>query len=138
MIFYSNLTDTIILGDGIRRPCRAGRYGRTYGLTSSDCSGICSEGHYCPEASITSTQFKCGGPSLFCPPGSASPQQVYEGYYSVDNVDNEVRTHERRCEPGFFCDGNGTKALCRKGYFGDGFGNTEDTCSGICSPGNLR
>ena len=33
-------------GDGQRLPCPRGRYGATYGLTTSMCSGNCLSGHY--------------------------------------------------------------------------------------------
>jgi hypothetical protein len=34
---------------GIRRPCPAGRYGATTGLSTSACSGPCTPGHWCKE-----------------------------------------------------------------------------------------
>lgn len=44
---------------GIRQPCPAGRYGFLTGLTSSNCSGLCAKGYYCPAGSTVATQNLC-------------------------------------------------------------------------------
>jgi hypothetical protein len=62
--------------------CPVGRYGSTFGLSTSWCSGYCTAGYYCPEGSTSATQVECGGPDVFCPPGSAIPQNVDIGYYT--------------------------------------------------------
>ncbi len=67
---------------GIKRPCPRGRYGSTYGLSTSLCSGACEQGYYCPEGSPTAKQIPCGGVNVFCPRGSARPQYVNPGYYT--------------------------------------------------------
>ena len=42
-------------GDGVKRPCPAGRYGQPVvglaGLSSAECSGLCHRGFWCPEGS---------------------------------------------------------------------------------------
>jgi hypothetical protein len=121
---------------GIRRKCPTGRYGASYGLTSKDCSGFCLEGHYCPEVSTSPTALQCGGPTLFCPAGSAQPQTVQSGYYTIGGNDTNTRVMERLCEPGFWC-ADGLKYLCLPGYYGDTYGQIHSNCSGPCLPGYL-
>ena len=48
---------------GVKAPCPAGTYGRTRGLTSPRCSGVCPKGFACPEASVLPTK---------CAPGTYS------------------------------------------------------------------
>ena len=36
---------------GVRRPCPAGTYGSSYGLSEATCNGLCPPGMYCIEAS---------------------------------------------------------------------------------------
>jgi hypothetical protein len=38
-------------GQGVCSPCPKGRYGGSAGAESSDCTGACVVGHYCPEGS---------------------------------------------------------------------------------------
>ena len=45
--------------DGMIHDCPAGRYGRAQRLDSSDCSGPCQKGYYCPKGSISRTQNPC-------------------------------------------------------------------------------
>jgi hypothetical protein len=36
-------------------------------LTSADCSGNCSAGHYCPAGAVSRTQLNCSdGPRHYC------------------------------------------------------------------------
>lgn len=79
------------------RKCPAGRFGNNTGLTTSSCSKICEtmdgscddtislcrEGFYCPEGSVSSDQYECGGPSVYCPRGSGVPIPVSNGYYTI-------------------------------------------------------
>ena len=44
---------------GVAKPCPAGRYGATTGLTTALCSGPCAKGHYCLEASTKAHQYPC-------------------------------------------------------------------------------
>lgn len=45
--------------NGIRYSCPGGRFGSETRLTSPDCSGICSKGHYCPSGSTSSKEYLC-------------------------------------------------------------------------------
>jgi hypothetical protein len=72
----------LTVNTGIKRKCPVGRYGSTYGLSSPSCSGFCAAGCYCEEGSPTATQYPCGGPDRFCPPGSTVAQPVHNGYYT--------------------------------------------------------
>lgn len=119
--------------DGIKRPCPAGQYGSTGGLTHPTCSGPCQEGYYCPEASISWQQLPCGNSSVFCPIGSAFPQQATVGYYTVGG-DRVTMSTERRCEPGFYCVA-GVRIQCPAGTWGGVFGLIRSNCSGLCAPG---
>ena len=40
-------------------PCPAGRYGTATGEPSSQCTGACAKGHYCPQGSTSATAAKC-------------------------------------------------------------------------------
>ena len=69
--------------DGVRLPCAAGRYGSTVANTNSSCSGLCTEGYFCPEGSSSPKQFPCGtDATVFCPRGSESPTAVSRSYYT--------------------------------------------------------
>ena len=39
--------------------CPAGTFGATAGLKSSNCSGLCLPGHYCPAGATSGTQIAC-------------------------------------------------------------------------------
>lgn len=122
---------------GLKRPCPAGRYGSGLEIRSQDCDGYCSLGYYCPEASSSPDQIKCGDANLFCPPGSVEPQHVHLGYYSGNYVvfwhgvlltvvsvlgdSDETRGAEQKCEPGFYCH-KGIRQMCSPGYWGGDYG----------------
>ena len=69
--------------DGVRHRCAAGRYGATWGLAESNCSGLCAPGYYCPLQSHIRTQIECGGVHLYCPMGSPFPLQADVGYFTA-------------------------------------------------------
>mmetsp|Transcript_3555 Transcript_3555/g.5536 ORF Transcript_3555/g.5536 Transcript_3555/m.5536 type:complete len:1103 (+) Transcript_3555:128-3436(+) len=121
------------LADGVRRVCPAGRYGSSIGLSSPECSGVCEQGYYCPEASTSPRQYQCGADSVYCPLGSREPQPVAIGYYTVGGG---IATHfaERRCEPGHYCQ-NGKKYFCTAGRYGDQFGQVHENCTDMCAAG---
>ena len=52
----------------------------------------------------------------------------------VGGNDNQTRTSERLCEPGFYCR-DGVKELCQGGYYGSTFGLIHANCTGPCEPG---
>jgi hypothetical protein len=93
--------------------CPAGRYGSEEGLSSTNCSGLCHEGFFCPSASTSGTleQNKCEA-GTFCPAGSAIPQPTSIGVW-VD------KSHKLwACPPGFKCSG-GSKTACSAGSYQD-------------------
>jgi hypothetical protein len=150
--------------------CPAGYYGASTGSTSRHCSGNCepgqafnasgavareckqtgcSAGFFCPSGSTSATQRLCGGAHLFCPPFSALPVPVTEGYYTTGPLsaprtpppaplqhsgDEQNRTSQTQCEGGFFCQA-GKKFICPRGHFGSDIGMTDGKCSGECDPG---
>ena len=63
--------------DGVRLECPIGRYGDTYGLTNSDCTGECEPGYFCNKASKVKNEHECGGSHLFCPRGTGIPKHVH-------------------------------------------------------------
>jgi hypothetical protein len=51
--------------DGIARQCPAGKYGATSLLSTTECSGDCEKGHFCPPGSTSPTQYRCGDIYVF-------------------------------------------------------------------------
>ena len=51
--------------------CPAGTFGDSVLLRTSQCSGACAAGYYCPAASTSAVAHRCGGVGAFCPEGSA-------------------------------------------------------------------
>lgn len=131
---------------GRRIKCPAGRYGSETGLSSMRCSGLCAMGHYCPEGSVSKTQYACGGINLFCPQSSEIPLVVDAGYYTINGDSNNAskstthlemtRAAQHICEPGSWCL-DGVRRLCSPGYYGDKYGLVDDTCSGLCREGHI-
>ena len=71
---------------GARHKCPAGRYGSETGLASSDCSGPCKAGYFCPEGSTSATHSLCGADktkprTYFCPAGSSEAILLGDDYY---------------------------------------------------------
>jgi len=69
---------------GVKAPCPVGTYGRTRGLTTSRCSGVCPAGFACPEASVEPTKCQPGSYSTGaakrctrCPGGDSEYATVY-------------------------------------------------------------
>jgi hypothetical protein len=80
---------------GVKNQCPPGTYGNTLGLASSSCSGLCSQGFYCPIQSYNATQYRCPAgrygneegqynsacsgscsPGYYCPEASTSPYEI--------------------------------------------------------------
>ena len=120
---------------GIRYKCPAGRYGNKEMEVNSACSGPCEEGYYCPEASISPTQNKCGSANVFCPSQSATPTYVSKGYYSNENDSVDKKTSQHLCPPGFYCPGDGSKRACPSGRYGASSGLSDEGCNGECTSG---
>ncbi len=107
--------------NGVRFDCPAGRYGASIQATNSSCSGQCTAGYYCPQGSIGAQQIQCADDSHFCPPGSAAPNAVRAGYFSIGTHDDPRRSpkaveragdnpllghshvEQALCEPGHYC-----------------------------------
>jgi hypothetical protein len=142
--------DFSYVGDGEKAthclPCPSGRYGNSTTLTSPACSGLCTEGYYCPPKSSTPTQYECGGPHVICPRGSAAPTLVSMGKYSVaslnlssdltSQVNLRTRYLEVLCPPGYYCT-NGSAHQCPVGVFGNFSGLATSSCSDSCRTGQV-
>ena len=74
---------------------------------------LCEPGHYCQ--SETNKQ-SCGRAEFYCPLGSVLPTKVTDGYYTVNGADDEHRSDQKECEPGFYCS-RGKKEICPAGYY---------------------
>jgi len=72
--------------DGVRHRCPGGRYGDVFGLNTSDCSGLCLPGYYCPLQSHIKTQNECGGVHVYCPEGSPEPIEAPPGYFTASFI----------------------------------------------------
>ncbi|KAL3801129.1 hypothetical protein HJC23_002422 [Cyclotella cryptica] len=73
---------------------------------------VCDEGFYCPHEH---EKFPCGAVNVFCERGSVWPTYHTDGYYTISG-DEEHRSDQRPCEPGFYCVG-GLKLPCPRGHF---------------------
>lgn len=132
------------VGDGGSELCPAGTFGNTSGLTTSQCTGRCAGGYFCPQGSTSAMSHSCGGAHVYCPEGSALPTPVARGFYSVgvlsqpnreqDPADASTRASQRCCEPGHYCV-LGERKPCLAGTFGNVFGLTTQSCSGRCREG---
>lgn len=122
--------------DGRRSPCPPGTFGNSFGLSSSQCSGLCAPGFYCPLASTISTAVPCGSSTVFCPAGSALPTPATTGYCTTGDVESKrsQRSGQRRARPGEFA-WKGTCYPCPAGSFGSREGETDLECEGICETG---
>ena len=124
---------------GSRNACPKGSYGKEPGLRTIECSGKCKQGYQCPPGSTSgndanskclggyycsgstssTTEFACGGPSKYCPPGSEVAQDVQDFYYSSPIEDSALlRSAERECENGYKCVG-GVRSDCSDTNSGD-------------------
>jgi hypothetical protein len=116
--------------------CPPGRYGDTAGETSPGCAGACPGGFVCAGYGNTAPNAKpCGGPALYCPPGSAWPTPVDAGFYSDPAEPPTKRTRQLRCEPGHYCPGDGKQYACPAGSYGVAAGEASPACTGLCAPG---
>ena len=117
---------------GVKTPCSAGSFGASLGLTNSSCSGACSPGFFCPQASISPNQLFCGDPGLYCLGGTAFPLPVPLGFYSYNSDGSPLtRVSIAPCPPGNYCM-DGVKRPCPDGYFSFN-GSSTPLCDGPCS-----
>lgn len=102
-------------------------------------------GYYCPTGSSSGTQFQCGSPSLFCPPGSAAPSAVQIGFYcdygEIDYARRQFSDPSRKqcsvelpCEPGYYCS-KGLKIACPPGTFSWRYGLKAEAECMLCGAG---
>ena len=125
---------------GVRTACPAGTYGNMTRLQTSECTGKCPKGYWCPHATISPFSRRCGSISVYCPEGSSSPIVAMPGYYTVDEygtdsrLTEETRSNVIRCPAGSYCTG-GIKRVCPGGTYGSVEGLTSHDCSGICPGG---
>jgi hypothetical protein len=121
-------------------PCcgvwHAGRYGSTVLLNSSECSGPCAPGYYCPIGSTLALAQACGNATVFCPSGSALPLPVLVGWYTTpDGQFDPVsrRSSAVQCAAGEFCVG-GIRAPCEGGKYSGTPGQTScaQCLAGMC------
>ena len=121
--------------NGEKIKCPAGKFGAELGLASSDCSGECLAGYYCPIGSVSGNQHPCGSPSVYCPSGSIEPVSVRDGYYSIGGSGSHLtHTSEVITPPGYFAH-QGQKFSCFEGSYGNEYGLFEPYCSGFCDAG---
>jgi len=101
-------------------------------LKNSTCSGLCKQGHYCPEGTVI--QIACKDPSKFCPEGASHPIEVQLGYYSIGGESYSGRTNESIAPKGYYAL-KGLLFKCPAGKYGDREGQTDPSCSGRCQKG---
>lgn len=121
---------------GWRFLCAPGRYGAAAGETSALCSGLCPAGFACPAwGTAAPRDTPCGGPRVYCPPGTAVPLPVDRGYYTDPAEPPAHRTRQLLCPRGSYCPGNGLAHACPPGTFGGDPGAATPACGGPCAPG---
>ncbi|KAG7377735.1 hypothetical protein PHYPSEUDO_011080 [Phytophthora pseudosyringae] len=122
--------------NGERYACPAGTFGTKAGLTTSECSGPCAAGYYCPEGSIVAHAVPCATSAAFCSQGSALPIATNTGHCAIseDSAAGARWYDQRKAKPGEFA-WRGTCYPCPAGSFGSEEMETRPTCSGPCAAG---
>jgi hypothetical protein len=101
------------------KTCVAGKFGAVTGLLSSDCSGPCNAGLYCP-AKSTKMELKCDA-----------------GHYGATG-EHSTSTCQGPCPVGHWCAAGATAPTdqkCAVGYYGNADKQTSRTCVGPCPAG---
>ena len=77
---------------------------------------VCPAGHYCPTKTAAASLHaqQCGGSDKVCKEGSAAPEVVKPGFFSV-GADNATASHAEECYAGWYC-GGGVAQPCEPGY----------------------
>jgi hypothetical protein len=130
---HATYIDSILM-TGTRYRCPSGRYGNKSLEENKFCDGACAKGHWCPEASRSPTQQKCGAPNVYCPLESSIPIYVSEGYYTDEDEPDDSRSSQQICPKGYWCE-DGVRHPCDAGRFGETLGLSHMACSGRCLAG---
>jgi hypothetical protein len=124
---------------GLRYRCPKGFYGALTRETRPQCQGMCAQGYYCRDASISPYATPCGSVDKICPTtnstGSFIPIQVSAGYYTLGGSQETLRFEAAICPVGFYCPGDGRRYLCPAGTYADVEGETSPQCRGFCDRG---
>lgn len=89
------------------------------GLTSPDCSGLCSKGYYCPEGSVSYREKKCQSGTFGSSVGLGSPEcsgKCTAGYFCPPG---SINSKEYECGPvKYYCpEGSASTMLAKEGYY---------------------
>lgn len=121
---------------GLRFRCPPGRYGDQFQETRPECAGPCAPGYYCLSASSSPLAQPCGRADFICPGETFDPIRVPAGYYSNEDVREDLRSSMTICPKGYFCPGDGKRYLCPLGTYTDEEGTVSDQCKGLCDRGH--
>eukprot|EP01038_Epipyxis_sp_PR26KG_P006767 gene6767-9268_t len=118
---------------GIEYPCPVGRYGNSSGLQTSECSGSCLSGEYCPAGSII---------PLVCDEGTYCPDGSFKYYCPAGTFGAAKGLKDKHCtglcSKGYYCpegSKSSTTAICPSGRYGGISGLKNKDCSGECTAG---
>jgi hypothetical protein len=123
--------------DGLRYLCPSGYYGALNEEIRPLCTGLCAEGYYCPVGSTSPYMIPCGQANFICPTGSPIPVIVPAGYYTNEDVREDLRFKQFICPTGYYCPGDGRRYKCPQGTFTNQEGTISDQCMGPCDKGNI-
>ena len=86
-----------IRATAVPQPCPAGTYGATTRMTSAQCSGMCSQGHYCQPRSASAAEHACPAGRFGSSAGLASAAcdgPALAGYWTESGATNAT---QHRC-----------------------------------------
>lgn len=121
--------------EGLRYACPAGTFGDLPEETRPTCAGQCAAGYFCELGSASPFNERCGGADRICPTGSPLPILVPAGYFSNEDVAEDVRFSMAACPPGYYCPGDGRRYQCPAGTFASHTGSATAECEGLCERG---
>mmetsp|Transcript_16743 Transcript_16743/g.24809 ORF Transcript_16743/g.24809 Transcript_16743/m.24809 type:complete len:534 (-) Transcript_16743:223-1824(-) len=116
------------------------------GTSTSDCTGPCAAGYYCPIGSTSPHQEPCGGIEYYCEEGTPKQQKVPDGYYSLpmvspastildDKISEMYRASIKLCEKGYWCKSGKRYSCSEYGTYGIFTGLSRSTCTAPCPKG---
>jgi hypothetical protein len=112
--------------------CPLGRYGDSYGLFSSSCSGVCSAsaGSYCGTAMTSPTGIQCSPGQYSSTAGATSCTSCPAGRYGMVSVETKS-TCTAACPAGRWAPAGSSECLpCALGRYGNATGATTVMCTG--------